>query len=101
MLFKFLPAVAATLTVVSAIPRSSPVLARAPAEFVNQATCNGQTYTYQKLAGYGFIPSDARDKYGETIGGIGSAIALDKNAWRKRGSNSYTGVLWGLPDRGW
>jgi hypothetical protein len=35
---------------------------------VNTTTCNGKTYVYQELAGYGFIPSDATDKYGDTIG---------------------------------
>ncbi|MCJ1244779.1 hypothetical protein MMC30_001979 [Trapelia coarctata] len=101
MLFKCLPVVATTLAVVSAIPHQSFVLPRAAADFVDQTTCKGKTYTYDELAGYGFIPSDERDKYGDTIGGIGSAIALDKNAWRRKGSGSYTGILWGLPDRGW
>lgn len=40
---------------------------------VNSTTCNGKSYSYNELAGYGLIPSDARDKFGDTIGGIGSA----------------------------
>ena len=68
---------------------------------VNETTCNGKTYTYQQLAGYGFIPSNARDEYGETIGGIGSSVALNKTAWKKLNNGSYTGILWALPDRGW
>lgn len=67
---------------------------------MNQTDCNGNTYTYQEMAGYGFIPSDARDKFGDTIGGIGSSIAIDKTTWAKHG-HSYTGILWALPDRGW
>lgn len=67
---------------------------------VNTTTCNGQTYIYEELAGYGYIPSNARDKTGDTIGGIGSSIAIDKSTWRKEGS-SYKGVLYALPDRGW
>lgn len=47
--------------------------------FVNQTTCNSKTYTYQELAGYGLISGNARDEYGDTIGGIGSAIALDRS----------------------
>ena len=47
------------------------------AQVVNQTLCNGKNYTYQELAGFGLIPGDARDKFGDTIGGIGSAIALD------------------------
>ena len=67
---------------------------------VNQTTCDGKQFTYEQLAGYGFVPSNARDKYGDTLGGFGSAIALDRNSWRKKG-RSYTGILWALPDRGW
>ncbi|QSZ32983.1 hypothetical protein DSL72_002567 [Monilinia vaccinii-corymbosi] len=66
-----------------------------------QTTCNGNTYTYQELGGYGFIPGDARDKFGDTIGGIGSSIAIDATTWTKLDNGSYTGVLWALPDRGW
>ena len=104
MLFQPLLATAAAIAVVSAIPHSTtPVLPRAPANqtYVTQTTCNGETYTYQQLAGYGFIPSNARDKYGDTIGGIGSAIALDHNAWRKTSDVNYQGIIWTLPDRGW
>lgn len=68
---------------------------------MNQTTCGGNTYTYQQLAGYGFNPSNATDSAGDTIGGIGSGIALDKTAWTKLANGSYTGVLWALPDRGW
>jgi hypothetical protein len=69
--------------------------------YVNQTNCNGKTYTYEELGGYGTIPGNARDKYGDTIGGIGSAIAMDVSSWTKLGNGSYTGVLWTLPDRGW
>ncbi|ESZ91897.1 hypothetical protein SBOR_7727 [Sclerotinia borealis F-4128] len=68
---------------------------------INQTTCNGNTYTYQELGGYGLIPGDARDKFGDTIGGIGSVIAIDTATWTKLGNGSYKGVLWTLPDRGW
>ncbi|KAF2733054.1 hypothetical protein EJ04DRAFT_469080 [Polyplosphaeria fusca] len=77
--------------------------AQTPAPVVNQTTCNGQTYTYEELAGYGFLPSDARDKFGDTLGGIGSAIALDKKSWKKKHGDkeAYEGIIYGLPDRGW
>lgn len=77
---------------------AAPNVPRASA--VNTTTCNGKTYVYQELAGYGFIPSNARDKYGDTIGGIGSSIAMDKSTWKKVGKN-YQGILYALPDRGW
>ncbi|KAK2607448.1 hypothetical protein N8I77_006118 [Diaporthe amygdali] len=69
---------------------------------VNSTTCNGKQYSYNELAGYGLIPGNARDKFGDTIGGIGSAIALDQSSWKKSEDGlSYEGLLWALPDRGW
>jgi len=70
-------------------------------EYVNQTLCNGKTYTYQELAGVGILPGNARDEFGDTLGGIGSALALDRSQWKKLDNGSYTGVVWGLPDRGW
>ena len=81
-----------------------PSYTRNPSFIVNQTTCAGKTYTYESLAGYGFIPSNARDKFGDTIGGIGSSIAIDRKSWKKSTSKTttkYTGTLYALPDRGW
>lgn len=68
---------------------------------VNKTTCNGQTYIYEELAGFGFIPSNARDSHGDTLGGFGSSIAIDNASWKRLPNGSYTGTLWALPDRGW
>ncbi|KAH8197282.1 hypothetical protein TruAng_008565 [Truncatella angustata] len=68
---------------------------------VNSTTCNGKTYVYEELAAYGLVVSDAVDKFGDTLGGLGSAIYLDKKSWRKSCNGTYTGTLWTLPDRGW
>ena len=68
---------------------------------VNQTECGGKQFVYEQLAGYGLVPSNARDKYGDTLGGYGSSIALERNSWRKTKNGSYTGLLWALPDRGW
>lgn len=79
--------------------------------FVGQTTCNGKTYTYRELAGYGFVPSNFRDKYGDTVS-LGSSIALERKSWEKKtravlgGGNRtietyYEGTLWTMPDRGW
>ena len=90
----------APLSIVAALPNCDTT----PSTFVKQTTCAGKTYTYESLAGYGFIPSDARDKFGDTIGGIGSSIAIDRKSWRKsksKKSAQYTGILYTLPDRGW
>ena len=73
----------------------------APLPVTNQTTCDGEQYTYQELAGYGFVPSDARDKFGDTLGGYGSAIAMDRRQWRKVRDGLYTGIVYAIPDRGW
>ena len=87
----------------SAAPQSPDLSAQSstPTTVVNQTTCDGKTFTYQQLAGYGFVASNATDKFGDTLGGYGSAIALDKSAWKKTGSGTYSGVLYAIPDRGW
>lgn len=69
--------------------------------FVSQTLCAGKNYTYDSLAGFGLVPSNARDKFGDTLGGFGSAIAMDRSKWKKQKDGSYKGVLYGLPDRGW
>ncbi|KAF1921174.1 esterase-like activity of phytase-domain-containing protein [Ampelomyces quisqualis] len=81
---------------------ATPLTPRADATPVNVTTCNGKKYVYEELAGYGKLPADFRDKYGDTLGGIGSAIALDKRSVRWTNSSGvYQGVIYGLPDRGW
>ncbi|KAI5861416.1 esterase-like activity of phytase-domain-containing protein [Durotheca rogersii] len=68
---------------------------------VNTTTCNGVKYEYHELAGYGLVVSDAIDKFGDTLGGLGSAIHIDRSTWKRLDNGSYSGVLWALPDRGW
>ncbi|KAL4779810.1 esterase-like activity of phytase-domain-containing protein [Aspergillus varians] len=71
------------------------------ASVVNKTTCGGTTYAYTGLEGYGFIEFNARDKYGDTLAGLGSSATLEKGSWRKTGNNSYSGIFYLLPDRGW
>lgn len=80
---------------------TSALAVRQAGSSVNQATCNGKNYVYQELAGYGLIPSDTRDKFGDTLGGLGSAISIPQNTWRKLPDGSYSGFMWATPDRGW
>lgn len=68
---------------------------------VNQTTCDGRKFVYEQLAGYGFVPSNAKDKFGDTLGGYGSSIAVDRRSWKRAKDGSYTGTLFALPDRGW
>ncbi|KAL4870766.1 hypothetical protein BDV12DRAFT_194969 [Aspergillus spectabilis] len=85
---------AATVTARSCTPHYPPSV-------VNKTTCGGTNYAYTGLEGYGFVESNARDKYGDTLAGIGSSAALEKGSWRKTGKDSYSGVFYLLPDRGW
>ncbi|OJJ72067.1 hypothetical protein ASPBRDRAFT_196187 [Aspergillus brasiliensis CBS 101740] len=73
----------------------------ASSSVVNQTTCGSTTYSYTGLEGYGFVPSNATDKYGDTMGGFGSSAAFDLSTWRRTGPNAYTGIIYCLPDRGW
>ena len=85
----YLPAVlAAASSVVNAAPatKSSPV---------NTTVCNGQTYVYEELAGYGYLASDFRDRFGDSVS-LGSSIAIDKSTWSQKG-NVYEGVMYALP----
>ncbi|KAK8037060.1 hypothetical protein PG991_001374 [Apiospora marii] len=68
---------------------------------VNATTCAAKSYVCHELAGYGFVASDAMDRFGDTLGGLGSAIHMDRAQWTRLDNGSYTGTLWSLPDRGW
>ncbi|KAI9441308.1 esterase-like activity of phytase-domain-containing protein [Lactarius indigo] len=59
---------------------------------------NGETYVNKGLVAFGLIPSDATEWNGDTIGGIGSAIAL--SSFSTGPSGTYTGQLVVQPDRG-
>lgn len=76
---------------------ASPPKPAPPNKAVTSITCNSESYSYDGLAGFGSLPSTARDQFGDTIS-IGSSMAV-KN-WKKIGK-SYKGTLFGLPDRGW
>jgi hypothetical protein len=64
---------------------------------VFSTSCRGKPYVYNELAGYGFVPANAVDKYGDTMS-IGSSIAITE--WSKK-DGVFSGTLYGLPDRGW
>ncbi|KAF6220286.1 hypothetical protein HO133_003418 [Letharia lupina] len=110
LLPSFLALLASSTLLASATPRYSDLRQRVDASHIpiaanqtitNQTTCDKEQYTYQELAGYGFVASNATDKYGDTLGGYGSAIAIDRSSWKKLKNGSYTGLLWAIPDRGW
>ncbi|KAF7358952.1 Phytase-like domain-containing protein [Mycena sanguinolenta] len=61
----------------------------------------GVTYVNQGLVGFGRIPSNQTESTGDTIGGIGSAIAIKPETWQELSNGSYTGILVVQPDRGY
>ncbi|KAL8849779.1 MAG: hypothetical protein Q9221_005262 [Calogaya cf. arnoldii] len=89
------------LSLTAAAPTSSKNTPQTNSNVLNQTNCKGKQYTYQQLAGYGLVPSNARDSYGDNLGGWGSAIAIDQKTWRKLKNGTYTGRLYAIPDRGW
>lgn len=92
--FKLLPVAASLLAALAAA-------APAKKDDVSSTTCNGQKYTYKGLSGYGVVKPNDKDKFGDTIGGIGSAIAFEPGSWKKKKDDRYEAILWALPDRGW
>ena len=88
-ILRYLPVVlAASSSVVKAVPATKPSV-------VNTTVCNGQTYVYKELAGYGYLPSDFRDRFGDSVS-LGSSIAIDKSTWSQKG-NVYEGIMYALP----
>ena len=55
----------------------------------------------QGLVAFGLIPSNAKDSTGDTIGGIGSAIAIKPGTWSPQSDGSFKGSLIVHPDRGY
>ncbi|KAF5375785.1 hypothetical protein D9757_008987 [Collybiopsis confluens] len=60
----------------------------------------GVTYVNKGIVGFGLIPSNFIDSVGDTLGGIGSAIAFKYGTWKALSNGSYAGTLVVQPDRG-
>ena len=73
----------------------APVPAARCAETV---TIGNLVFVNKALVGVGRLPSDLRDKFGETFGS-GSAIAVDPKSWMRTPAG-YAGTFYMLPDRG-
>ena len=75
-------------------------LAPAPPVFAAETVTIGNlVFVNKALVGVGRLPSDLRDKFGETFGS-GSGIAVDPRSW-VRTPTGYQGTLYMLPDRGY
>jgi hypothetical protein len=60
----------------------------------------GADFVNKGLVAVGRVPADAKDKLGDTLGGIGSGLVADLASW-KRDGDRYSGTFYMLPDRGW
>ncbi|GJJ08810.1 hypothetical protein Clacol_003029 [Clathrus columnatus] len=83
---------------VLAAPTSS-VTEPDPANFVN-VTLNGQKFIDKGMVAFGLIPAAFQDSTGNTFGGVGSAIAIERGTWTQNDDGSYSGSLIVQPDRG-
>jgi hypothetical protein len=62
-------------------------------------TIGDLVFVNKALVGVGRLPSDLRDKFGETFGS-GSGIAVDPKSWTRTPAG-YQGTFYMLPDRGY
>src|SRR5215468_5640410 len=75
------------------------VLVPASAPLAEETVTIGDlVFVNKALVGVGRLPSDLRDKLGETFGS-GSAIAVDPKSWMRTPAG-YAGAFYMLPDRG-
>jgi hypothetical protein len=58
----------------------------------------GKTYVDHGLVAAGSLPAGTIDFLGDTLGSF-SSLMVEPGSWKREG-DTYTGVLWTLPDRG-
>ncbi|KAI9063592.1 hypothetical protein FKP32DRAFT_1571777 [Trametes sanguinea] len=68
--------------------------------FAVSVTLGGKQYVNKGLVGFGLIPSNFTESTGDTIGGIGSAIALKRGSFAKNADGTFKGTIIAQPDRG-
>ncbi|KAJ6538393.1 esterase-like activity of phytase-domain-containing protein [Mycena sp. CBHHK59/15] len=81
------------------MPRATPV--QTASSTAVSVVLDGITYVNQGLVGFGLIPSNSTESTGDTMGGIGSAIAIKVGSWKALSNGSFTGTLVVQPDRGY
>jgi hypothetical protein len=64
-----------------------------------QTVVNGTSFTLHELVGVGRLAANLRDEHGETFGSI-SGLVADASTWTRNG-NSYSGIFYASPDRGY
>lgn len=102
---------AAVVAQAGVLPRDSKATGTTTASSVASSSSSSQTafsttsvgtgsFVNKGLVGFGRISGDTYDSYGESLGGLGSAISVE--SFRKAGAkqNSYSGTIRMQPDRG-
>lgn len=59
------------------------------------------TFINKGLVAFGLIPSNALESTGDTLGGLGSAMAIKYGSWKQSDDGSFSGTLVMHPDRGY
>ncbi|KAI0777990.1 esterase-like activity of phytase-domain-containing protein [Irpex lacteus] len=91
------------VTVYAATAFAGPLLPRASEpdpSLAKSVTVGGRTFVNKGLVAFGLIPSNFRESTGDTLGGIGSGIAIKPDSFTAQSNGSYTGTLIVQPDRG-
>jgi hypothetical protein len=87
-----------TLRILS-LAMSIAVLSPSVSRGAETVTIGDLVFVNKALVGVGRLPSDLRDRFGETFGS-GSGIAVDPKSWTRTASG-YQGTFYMSPDRGW
>jgi hypothetical protein len=85
------------------LPRLLPLIFLAgslAAQPVTTVTLSRQIFVNHGLVGVGRMPSNLKDKFGETFGSF-SAFAFQPGSWQRHADGSYSGTLFAQPDRGY
>jgi len=102
-LLNVVPFIAAALVLASPTRRSTAVTSKATEpdpKFAVSVKVDSVTYVNKGLVAFGVIPSDFKESTGDTIGGIGSAIALKRGSFKNNSNGTFSGTFVVQPDRG-
>ncbi|PWN23939.1 hypothetical protein BCV69DRAFT_279842 [Microstroma glucosiphilum] len=102
---------AAVLAQGGVLPRASKATTTSTASGAATSSSSGQTtfsttsvgqeaFVNKGLVGFGRISGDAYDSYGESLGGLGSAISVESFRKAGKNQNTYSGTIRMQPDRG-
>ncbi|KAH8103411.1 esterase-like activity of phytase-domain-containing protein [Cristinia sonorae] len=68
--------------------------------FAVSVNLNGVTFVNKGLVGFGLIPSNFIEDTGDSLGGIGSAVAIKPGSFKQNSNGTFSGTLVTQPDRG-